>query len=76
MTNLKEWTDEPTPRCDALVIRAANSLFWHAEARELERRLRHALKLVGKLRADSDCSDFDMDDLERRLTNIEETLTP
>ena len=52
---------------------------WHVRidfARDLERRLRHALKLVGKLRADSECGDFDEDDLEQRLARIEETLTP
>ena len=82
MNDKKPWADKPTPLCDQ-----AGVLSWDADdtlvnstdqnvARDLERRLRHALKLVGKLRADSDCGDFDEDDLEQRLTQIEETLTP
>ena len=76
------WADEPAPLCDDELL----SLYDETETRriavdadfacDLERRLRHALKLVGKLRADSECGDFDEDDLEQRLTRIEETLTP
>ena len=43
---------------------------------DLERRLRHAYALIGKLRADSECGDFDKDDLENRLDELERTLDP
>ena len=55
-------------------MRAANP--FNKEPQGARSRLRHALKLVGKLRADSECGDFDEDDLEQRLARIEETLTP
>ena len=76
------WAEEPAPLCDEsiFVIRDEqgddNNCIGVGFACDLERRLRHALKLVGKLRADSECGDFDEDDLEQRLARIEETLTP
>ena len=73
------WADEPSPLCDAKQedpAIAAGFNDWPSFARDLERRLRHARRLVGKLRADSECGDFDEDDLEQRLARIEETLTP
>ena len=76
------WSDEPTPLCAKMdEVKTISEPHVHAaelllKARDLERRLRHALKLVGKLRADSECGDFDEDDLEQRLARIEETLTP
>ena len=86
MNEKKLWAGEPTPQTDKEEIDNGGSveigpyssmLYVDPDfARDLERRLRHALKLVGKLRADSECGDFDEDDLEQRLTRIEETLTP
>ena len=83
------WDDEPTPLIDAEVKRKDDFAFANFPpdqsyssdpeadfARDLERRLRHANALIKKLRADTDCGDFDKDDLEQRLANIEETLTP
>ena len=81
MSDEKPWASEPTPLCDEDVHAdvAQGGLVVETvpieTARDLERRLRHALKLVEKLRADSECGDFDEDDLEQRLTRIEETLT-
>ena len=82
MNEPKPWADEPTPLCDDKLL----SLNDETETRriavdadfacDLERRLRHAYALIGKLRADSDCGDFDENDLEQRLSEIEETLTP
>jgi hypothetical protein len=77
----KPWADEPTSLCDQ-----AEVLSWDADdtlvistdrgaARDLERKLRHANALIGKLRADTDCGDFDKDDLEQWLADIEEVLT-
>ena len=79
MNDKKPWADEPSPLCDknAFGMLVPRPDYVYVDfARDLERRLRHALKLVGKLRADSKCGDFDMDDLEQRLTRIEKTLTP
>jgi hypothetical protein len=82
MNNEKPWADEPTPLCDEKrrteIDRCGEEfdVVDTAFARDLERRLRHANALIGKLRADTDCGDFDKDDLEQRLANIEETLTP
>lgn len=45
-------------------------------AQGLERRLRHAWKLVNSMRIDAECGDFDLVDLEQRLADIEEVLTP
>ena len=73
------WAEEPAPLTETEIERHdGEDSFQHYIdfARDLERRLRHALKLVGKLRADSECGDFDGDDLEQRLARIEETLTP
>lgn len=71
MNDKKPWAQEPTPICDANEEHIS-----YQHSRDLERRLRHANALIGKLRADMDCGDFDKDDLEQRLANIEETLTP
>ena len=89
MNEPKPWADEPTPLVDAEVRRRddfalanfAPDQSYSSDpdadfARDLERRLRHAYALIGKLRADSDCGDFDENDLEQRLSEIEETLTP
>ena len=79
------WADGPTPQTDRAAYdvggfgREPREDGDHVEsnfARDLERRLRHANALIGKLRADTDCGDFDNDDLAQRLANIEETLTP
>ena len=82
MNEPKPWADEPTPLCDDKLLSlndetetrriAVDADF----ARDLERRLRHAHALVGKLRADSECGDFDKDDLENRLDELERTLDP
>ena len=80
MNEKKIWADEPTPQTNPYKGRWA--AYWHDgvpifnHACELERRLRYALKLVGKLRADADCGDFDKGDLEQRLAAIEEVLSP
>ena len=80
MNNKKPWADEPTPLCDESIFNIRdengddNTCIGVGFARDLERRLRHANALIGKLRADTDCGDFDKDDLEQRLVNIEETL--
>jgi len=83
MSDKKPWDDEPTPMCDE-----DKRQLWdccdgeyryfipEGLAGDLERRLRRANALIGKLRADTDCGDFDKDDLEQRLANIEEVLTP
>ena len=82
MNNEKPWADEPTPLFEEnakLVLAHRGEIIRFAPpefARDLERRLRHANALIGKLRADTDCGDFDNDDLAQRLANIEETLTP
>ena len=90
MNDKKDWADEPTPLCDGERVEGMSheACFgkgmypeWKDSvdvnfARDLERRLRHANALIGKLRADTDCGDFGKDDLEQRLANIEETLMP
>ena len=74
------WAGEPTPLCDAET--SAGRYIGDGPAvpadfaRCLEMRLRRALKLVNSLRIDAECGDFDLVDLEQRLTNIEEVLTP
>lgn len=50
MEEERPWANELTPICDDLVRRDSSSLFWPAEARELERRLRHSLKQTNSLR--------------------------
>ena len=81
MDEKKPWADEPTPKCEALVRRCASSMFWRAEARDLERRLRHAWKLVNSLRIDAQYDTdpgnehpLDPELLEQRLSDIEEIL--
>ena len=82
MSDKKPWADEPVLRCDEKLKSAYDEmetrmLVVDAEvARDLEQRLRHSLKLVNSLRIDAECGDFDLVDLEQRLTNIEEVLTP
>ena len=91
MNDKKPWDDEPTPQTD----KESDSV-WSADdgtcfervhsdfARDLERRLRHAWKLVNSLRIDamhddreeSNRSYMDIDELEQRLSDIEEVLTP
>ena len=75
-TNSQEqpWAEEPTPQCDSLVARCAGAPVWHAKARDLERRLRYAAKIVDRLRADSDCGDFGTEDLDKRLDELKEAL--
>lgn len=75
MSDKKPWADEPVPLCDEKTD--YNILPTPPDfARDLERRLRRSLKLVNSLRIDAECGDFDLIDLEQRLTNIEEALTP
>ena len=78
MSDKKPWADEPTPLCDRwrYVTTTGFECCDLNAARDLERRLRRVNALIGKLRADTDCGDFDKDDLEQRLANIEEVLTP
>ena len=83
MDEKKPWADEPTPKCEALVRRCASSMFWRAEARDLERRLRHAWKLVNSLRIDAmhahdPAPEWQLDPelLEQMLGELEEVLSP
>jgi hypothetical protein len=84
------WDDEPTPRID-LELRANGSYvqgspgklekFMPPEVpRDLERKLRHAARLLGTIRIDCvlDGPDgtLDPDLLEQRLGDLEEVLTP
>jgi hypothetical protein len=82
MNNEKPWADEPTPLCDEKTD--YNILPTPPDfARDLERRLRHALKLVNSLRIDAQYDTdpgnehpLDPELLEQRLSDIEEVLTP
>lgn len=86
MKNEKPWAGEPTPLCDQ-----AEVLSWDADdtlvistdrgaARDLERRLRHAARLLGTIRVDCmlDGSDGTLDPelLEQRLGELEEVFDP
>lgn len=80
MNDKKDWVDEPVLLCApyyghwATICTDAGTIFDIAS--DLERRLRHAAKIVGRLRADSDCGDFNAEDLEQRLKQLDEVLTP
>ncbi|GEM_PF-2385998 len=84
------WDDEPTPRID-LELRANGSYvqgspgklekFMPPEVpRDLERRLRHAARLLGTIRIDCMLDEVDgiLDPglLEQQLGELEEVLTP
>ena len=78
------WDDEPTPLTDAEVKRRDDLNFPPDQsyssdpdadfARDLERRLRHALKLVNSLRIDCMHGELDCEYIEQRLADIEEVL--
>ena len=80
------WDDEPTPLCDRDL--RANGVYAQCSPstlekfmppdvpRDLERRLRRALKLVNSLRIDCMHGELDHEMEERRLSDIEEILTP
>ena len=71
------WTDQGS-RVELLPCdykRASNGeVVFIDVAQDLERRLRYAAKIVGRLRADSDCGDFGVEDLEKRLGELEDVL--
>ena len=72
------WDDEPTPLCDEMdEVRTISEPHVHAvelllKARDLERRLRHACKLVNSLRIDALNGELDCEHIKQQLTNIEE----
>ena len=75
------WADEPTPLCDGelnAIDPAKEDLVIDPDfARDLERRLRYALKLVNSLRIDIQTDNFgylDPDLVEQRFSGIEEVL--
>ena len=78
------WSDEPTPLCDNAALSDDETSVVPAEfAEDLERRLRHAWKLVNSLRIDAmNAQDMDetaeyelgLAEIESRLSDIEETL--
>ena len=81
------WADEPTPLCGrafegdhsvGLLPECADRTEEHEFARDLERRLRHAWKLVNSLRIDAmhddEVNDIDTASLDDRLSDIEEVL--
>lgn len=78
----KPWADEPTPLCDEMdEVKTISEPHVHAaelllKARDLERRLRHSLKLVNSLRIDATHDELDCELTEQRLSAIEEVLTP
>ena len=91
MNGNKKWDDEPTPLCEKAAYdmgdygREPRTDGDHVEfdfAADLERRLRHAWKLVNSLRIDamhdereeSNRSYMDIDEMEQRLADIEEVL--
>lgn len=88
MNAKKPWDDEPTPLCEKtarLALTHPGNLIRFVpldRAQDLERRLRHAWKLVNSLRIDamhddreeSNRSYMDIDELEQRLADIEEVL--
>jgi len=87
MSDKKPWADEPVPLCDEKLKSAYDEmetrmLVVDAEvARDLERRLRHSLKLVNSLRIDAmhdggPGNFHDPELLDERLSDIEEVLTP
>ena len=79
----KPWADEPTPLCApyyghwATTCTDRGTIF--DVASDLERRLRHAWKLVNSLRTDAMSvpnHPMDSDILEHQLSGIKETLQP
>ena len=75
------WADEPTPLTDEHDDMRYRLMTAHA--RKLERRLRHAWKLVNSLRIDAmhahdPAPEWQLDPelLEQRLADVEETLQP
>ena len=83
MNDKKAWADEPTPLTTAEIEKHdGEDSFQHYIdfAAELEKRLRHAWKLVNSLRIDcmhgahGDDWQLDPELLEQQLANIEETL--
>ena len=71
------WSDEPTPLTAAEIEKHdGEDSFQHYIdfARDLERRLRHAWKLVNSLRIDAMNGELDCECTEQRLSDIEETL--
>ena len=93
MNDKKDWADEPTPMVDRTEEHVANlHNEWACkgknpvsefavrsdEVRDLERRLRHAWKLVNSLRIDAThCGgmrELDPELVDQRLADIEEVL--
>lgn len=77
------WAEEPSPLCDSKQedpAIAAGFNDWPSFARDLERRLRHAHRLLETIRIDCmlDGPDGTLDPelLEQQLTELESTLTP
>ena len=78
------WDEEPTPLCHKAKLSDDETSVVPAEfAEDLERRLRHAWKLVNSLRIDAmNAQDMDetaeyelgLAEIESRLSDIEETL--
>ena len=87
MNDKKDWTDEPTPLTNKAAYdvgdygRESREDGDHVEsdfARDLERRLRHAWKLVNSLWIDviHEGADISPCATEQRLADIEEVLLP
>lgn len=83
------WADEPVPLCDEncwVLEDDQHPTEYYVRvdfARDLERRLRHAWKLVNSLRIDAmhahdPAPEWQLDPelLEQRLADVEETLQP
>ena len=74
------WDDESTPLCDEMdEVKTLSEPHVHAaelllKARGLERRLRHAWKLVNSLRIDAMNGELDCKYTKQRLADIEEAL--
>ena len=69
------WDEEPTPLCHKAKLSDDETSVVPAEfAEDLERRLRHAWKLVNSLRIDAMNDELDCECTEQRLSDIEETL--
>lgn len=68
----KSWADEPTPLCEKAAV--DGEVAFIDAARDLERRLRHAWKLVNSLRIDAMHGELDCECAEQRLADIEEVL--
>lgn len=80
MNKKEPWDDESTPLCDASTFNIRdengddNTCIGVGFACDLERRLRHAWKLVNSLRIDAMNDELDCECTEQRLSDIEETL--